>query len=231
MSVPGGCNPLRFDMLLLMNDGKKESLNHLFEIYRHTVLETGSPPPSVYAFCKEAGIEEASFFEEFSSLDSLEGEIWAERIDHVVGILSSDPEYAGYPPREKVLAFLYTFLEAIKGHRSWFLVRFPRKMTDRDPAVLNRFRERFHDWANPIAAEALADRGPLKRLNPDRLLKKTLYFHFRTVVKYYLEDDSPGFEKTDAYVEKTVRLLFDLVETNLPDSAVDLFRFLSGKHG
>ncbi len=211
-----------------MEENDALDLDRLFAEYRLIVLETGAPPPTVYAFCKTVGIEEERFFEKFSSLDSLEKEIWAERVDHVVRTLDADEDYRDYAPRQKVLAFLFTFLESIKGQRSWFLARYPRCLTDRDPAVLRKFKGRYTEWADEVAKEAVSDQSALKRLRPEKALTKALYLHFRSVLKYYLEDESDGFEKTDAYIEKTVRLVFDLTDTSVPDSALDLFRFLSG---
>jgi hypothetical protein len=39
-------------------------------------------------------------------------------------------------------------------------------------------------------------------------------------------DDSKGFERTDAFVEKSAAVAFDLIRTQALDSAVDLARFL-----
>ena len=49
------------------------------------------------------------------------------------------------------------------------------------------------------------------------------------MVEFTLADDSSGFERTDAYIEKSVRLAFDVIGTQAVDSAFDLFRFLSGR--
>jgi len=199
------------------------------EAYRRHVLEHGSPPPSVFAFCQALEVEEEEFFRKFPSLEALEGEIWAERIQHVVATLEADEEYAEYPPRQKALAFFYTFIESILGQRSWFLARFPREYPASDPASLKAFREAFMEWARPVAKEEAGD-GPIaSRLKADKVVARLLYAHFRSILKYYLEDDSRGFEKTDAYIEKSSRLFFDLADTRVPESAADFLRFLAGK--
>jgi hypothetical protein len=41
-----------------------------------------------------------------------------------------------------------------------------------------------------------------------------------------MEDDSPGFEKTDMAIEKSVRTVFDLFDNTPIDSIVDFGKFL-----
>ncbi|MFP4358266.1 MAG: hypothetical protein ACLFSZ_07530 [Puniceicoccaceae bacterium] len=208
---------------------KPRDYSRWMETYRMHVLENGSPPPSVFAFCRVLGIGEEEFFEAFPTLDVFESEIWAERVRHVREVLDADEEYAAYPPRQKALAFFYTFLESIRGQRSWFLARFPREFPARDPERLGRFRDVFLEWACPVAAEEVGAGKLAERLRADKGVARLLYAHFRAILKFHLEDGSDRFERTDAFVEKSVRLFFDLADTRVPESAADLLRFLSGK--
>ena len=43
---------------------------------------------------------------------------------------------------------------------------------------------------------------------------------------FWRDDDSAGFEKTDAFVEKSVNLAFDLIGKGALDSAIDFAKFL-----
>jgi hypothetical protein len=45
-------------------------------------------------------------------------------------------------------------------------------------------------------------------------------------MQFNLRDDSEGYERTDEFIEKTVKLAFDLIRTQAIDSAFDLGRFL-----
>lgn len=202
--------------------------SHWLEAYRHHLLEHGTPPASVYRFCREAGVDEAEFYEHFSSLSSLEGAVWAERVHHVRSLLAADEEYAAYPPRQKVLAFDYTFLEAIRGQRSWYLLRFPRCQREAEGPRLRKFRRAFLDWAEPVADELAGENTLAERLRAPAVTARLLYAHFCSVIRFHLEDESEAFARTDAYVEKSVRLFFDVAEFRAPQSAFDLLRFLQG---
>ena len=43
---------------------------------------------------------------------------------------------------------------------------------------------------------------------------------------FWKDDESPGFEKTDAAVEKSVNLAFDLIGKGAVDSFIDFAKFL-----
>jgi ubiquinone biosynthesis protein COQ9 len=47
------------------------------------------------------------------------------------------------------------------------------------------------------------------------------------VISFLLKDESQRFERTDAFIEKTVAFAFDVIRTQAIDSAFDLARFLA----
>lgn len=90
-------------------------------------------------------------------------------------------------------------------------------------------RRAFTDFVDEVLNEGegtgeVACRGTLTRTYP-----LGLFGHFLSVIEFNLEDTSKGFERTDAYIEKSVRLAFDVIGTQAVDSAFDLLRFLRGR--
>ncbi|MEM0969346.1 MAG: hypothetical protein AAGJ31_08360, partial [Verrucomicrobiota bacterium] len=73
-----------------------------------------------------------------------------------------------------------------------------------------------------IDSGEIGSRGPLARLYPRSFAEL-----FLSTIDFYLRDESKGFERTDAYIEKTSTLAFDLIGSSAIDSAVDLVRFLT----
>ncbi|MFQ3671681.1 MAG: hypothetical protein SNJ84_09510, partial [Verrucomicrobiia bacterium] len=95
------------------------------------------------------------------------------------------------------------------------------------PAWLSGFRQRIRDHFNELielgtAAGTIAPRGRLRTLYPDGL-----YLVLRSTLDFHLRDTSPGFERTDAFWEKSARFAFDLISSGALDSALDLARFLA----
>jgi ubiquinone biosynthesis protein COQ9 len=46
------------------------------------------------------------------------------------------------------------------------------------------------------------------------------------VLRFWVKDDSKNFEQTDALIEKTVKLTFELLGESPLDSFIDLAKFL-----
>jgi tetracycline repressor-like protein len=45
-------------------------------------------------------------------------------------------------------------------------------------------------------------------------------------MKFWIDDTSPSFEKTDIYIEKSVQASFDLIDTTPLKSLIDFGKFL-----
>ena len=97
----------------------KEKIRKEFIDY---VLENGSHPQSVYAFCKKLKIKEGDFYEDFSSFAQLESEIWKTMFREALVEAEAEDIYLTYSAREKMLAVLYTWIEVLKKNRSLSLI-------------------------------------------------------------------------------------------------------------
>lgn len=203
----------------------------LKEAYIDYLLEHGQAPPSVYQFMKMQKMKEATFYDHFNSFTALEKEIWKGFFDETRTRIQSDPVYMEYSVREKLLAFYYTFIEILKNHRSFVMTRMEGAMASparRLPnnSVFSRLKEGFLDFANELIAEGkeigeIVDR-PLIGNRYDDGLWRQLQF----VIYFWVKDESPSFEKTDAAIEKAVNLSFDLMGRGPIDAAVDFAKFL-----
>ena len=198
----------------------------ILEAFCETLREHGGPPETVFGFCKKLDIPERDFFREFSSLEALERAYWEQIIDSVIVAVESGDEWSGFDARQKLLSFLYAFCEESLNHRSIMLSRLLKLGALARPVYLKDFESRFKRFAKTILDEGLAagdiaNRGPFTALYPD-----ALYTHFRSVIDFHLKDESRGYERTDAFIEKSAAVAFDLVRTQILDSALDLARFL-----
>jgi hypothetical protein len=53
-----------------------------------------------------------------------------------------------------------------------------------------------------------------------------LWFHLHFILRFWCNDDSRDFEKTDEAIEKSVNLAFDLIGKGVLDNAFDFGKFL-----
>jgi hypothetical protein len=202
----------------------------LLDAYVDYILEEGKQPPSVYKFCKGAGLTETEFFQEYASFEALEGAVWRELVDKALASIEADPSYGELSARQKVLAFFYAFVEQATARRSFLLVRFPGYHPPAFPAALGEMGEAFRDFIKPVLESAqesgeIAGRGRLNEAYPHFFQQQLLF-----VLDFNLKDTSKRFERTDALIEKSVNLTFDLLEKQVVESAFDLLRFLGGRH-
>lgn len=198
--------------------------------YREHVLEHGTEPASVFRFASDLGISEREFFEYFASFSALEASIWSEMVKETSEAVRSGAEWESFSAQQRLLTFYYGFFEKALDYRSFFLSRFPRcRERAVPPSQLRLMKDAFVDFASLLVADGIesgevACRGRLNSIYPH-----ALFGHFLSAVEFNLQDESEGFERTDAFIEKSVRLAFDLAGTGVAESAFDLVRFLSGR--
>ncbi len=195
--------------------------------FRHTLLRDGRHPTSVYTFCESIGISEEAFYKHFGSFDAIEKEIWKGYVHTVVNNLHSDKSFSAFSTREKILAFYYTLLEVMRSDRSFVLIGLkgwnnPVLM----PSSMKSFKTEFVAWLKPVLTEGKQNGELAKRPYLDERYDMLFWMHLVFVLQFWSRDDSPAFEQTDAAVEKSVNLAFDLVSKGILDNALDFGKFL-----
>ena len=196
--------------------------------YVDYVLEEGKEPASVFKFAKSLNAKEGDFYQEFSSFRYLESFIWRSMLNDTLETLNNDPDYAGYDARQKGLAFFYTFFEHAKQNRSFMMARFPRGACAFRSKALCSLREGYTEYAENLLLGGQNDGSVADRGRANEVYPKVSLAHFFFVIEGFLEDDSAAFERTDALIEKSVNLGFDLVGTQIIDSAIDFLKFVVG---
>lgn len=195
--------------------------------YRDVMLKTGKQPPSVYSFCLDLGIEEEAFYREFGSFTGVEREIWKEIMNATIRRVTGDKSFQGFSAREKMLALCYTLLEELTRERSFILVQLERTARpELVPPFLRDFRDSYLNFTSRILQEGQETGEIARRPYLERGYPRLFWLHLVSLLMYWKSDDSPAFTKTDAFVEKSVQLAFDLITKGLVDSAVDLARFM-----
>lgn len=190
------------------------------------VLMHGVNPASVFAFAKGLKTTEAEFYQYFNSFKAMELSIWSDWLEDTLKVLESDEAYANYTVREKLLAFYFTWLEALKDNRSFVLKRFDElDKRELNPPFLSGLRSAFEAYVNGLIAEG-KDTSEVAERPFTNQYQKAFWLHFLFITRFWANDDSDEFAKTDAAVEKSVNLAFDLVGKGPLDSMLDFGKFL-----
>jgi hypothetical protein len=202
---------------------KKETFE---EKYKEFELMNGRAPHSVFEFCNSIKKKEEDFYAVFSSLEQLRKSILGTVIANTFSILDEDSNYAEYSGREKTLALFYTLFEQFKKHRSYLLLKYNKANdvmhTAKDWEI---FFRQFEARMESILLDARQEDEVQSRPYLSDHYAKGFKLGFTYVFRVWLKDDSEGFETTDAAIEKTVNLAFDMLGTSPLDTLIDFGRF------
>ena len=193
--------------------------------YRTYLLEHGRPPASVYALTQQIDLPETEFYDHFHGLEAVEQAIWQDLFKQARRQAEAQEVYAQYSVREKLLAFYYTLVEILKGQRSFVQVSLQRMQPGRFEPLITA-REAFKDYARELVSEGVATREILNRPLLTSRYADGLWLQTKLLLSFWRKDRSPGFEETDAFIEKTVNASLDLMGRTPTDSLLDLGKFL-----
>lgn len=206
---------------------KKNEKQAIISAYMEFVLEHESKPLSVYKFCKLINIKEQAFYKYFGSMEALERGVWVQFFEQTQALLEKDKSYESFPNREKMLSFFFTFFELLTLNRSYVLFTLsPAKNSLANLAQLKGIRSAYKHFVSQLIEEDNATKSlKISKYNP-KVLSEGAWLQFLFLLKFWMEDSSPEFEKTDLAIEKSVNTIFDLFDNTPLDRIVDFGKFL-----
>ncbi|RZJ54071.1 MAG: TetR/AcrR family transcriptional regulator [Flavobacterium sp.] len=199
----------------------------IVSIYMDEVLETGKKPSSVYHFVKGKDFTEAEFYTFFGTLEGLEKEIFRLFFANTVDLLHKNTDYAEYTMKNKMLSFYFTFFEVLTANRSYVLQSMKLDPNPvRNLTQLSLLRESFKEYV----AEILTDdyRLEVEKLQKfqEKTIQETAWLQLMMTIKFWVDDSSAAFEKTDIFIEKSVNASFELMNIAPLNHLIDLGKFL-----
>ncbi|MEJ2162685.1 MAG: TetR family transcriptional regulator C-terminal domain-containing protein [Robiginitalea sp.] len=203
----------------------------LFSAYMSYTLETDRFPSSVYKFCKEINITETDFYTHFGSMEGLQKGIWVSFFKQTSELLEKDSSYQTYGNREKMLSFFFTFFELLGLNRTYALFALGQQgqMLQR-LGQLKGLRRSVKSFAKDLIQDANAEMpSKITRRNPE-VFSEGAWLQFLFLLRFWMQDDSPGFEKTDMAIEKSVNTIFDIFDNTPLERVLDFGKFLYKEH-
>jgi hypothetical protein len=206
---------------------KKTTRDAIVSAYMDYVLMTETYPKSVYKFCKEHKFEEQEFYEHFASFKNLETSIWSDFYSLTVTLLHKSEDYQQYANREKLLTFYYTFFEMLTANRSYVLMVLSKyEMPLKNLEQLNQLRQDVKEFAKCLISDANEGKKIKALQKNEMVFSEATWVQLLFLMKFWKEDTSPGFEKTDMAIEKSVNTVFDVFDNTPLESIIDLGKFL-----
>lgn len=191
------------------------------------VLSHNSVPKSVYSFAKENNFDEASFYTFFASFETLEKSIFSQFFKNTLTALNKSEDYQNYDSRNKLLSFYYTFFENLTANRSFVVYALSNdKMPLKNLSKLKELRVLFVDYVDRLDIQVLQLKDKRLEEIKEKAFTETYWAQLLFTLKFWLDDTSPSFQKTDIYIEKSINASFDLIAISPLKSVVDFGKFL-----
>jgi hypothetical protein len=195
--------------------------------YMNDVLENNHNTKNVYVFCKNNHIEEADFYSFYGSLDAVKESIWVKFFENAVTTIEKDENYFSYTDKNKLLTLYFTMFEILTLNRSYVVFSLEEnKEGMKNLNQLKQLRNRFKDFALDIMQTSTSENDNKVSKVTQPIFSEGVWIQFLFILKFWLDDRSKGFEKTDIIIEKSVNTVVDLLDTKPLESLFDLGKFL-----
>ncbi len=206
---------------------KNISRDDIVSKYMDEVLEKGQKPKSVYHFAKENDFTEAEFYTFFGTLEGLEKEIFRLFFENTVNLLHQHEDYPQYDMKNKMLSFYFTFFEILTANRSYVLQSLK---LDRNPlknlVQLTSLRNSFKEYVSEILTDDYRLEQEKLQKYQEKAIQESAWLQLMMTIKFWMDDSSTAFEKTDIFIEKSVNASFELMNVAPLNHLIDLGKFL-----
>ena len=199
----------------------------IVSFYMNYKLENNNKPKSVYQFAKENGFEEQDFYSFFGTLESVEKEIFKLFIEKTLSLIQKDKSYETYDMKSKMLSFYFTFFEILSANRSYVLLSLKEHQNQlKNLMQLSSLRIEFKNFIKEIMTDELRTQYEKLQNIQEKSIQESAWIQFLITLKFWLDDDSAAFEKTDIFIEKSVKASFELMNIAPLESLIDFGKFL-----
>lgn len=208
---------------------KKEKIDDfvILSNFMNEVLLQNEEPKNIYVFCEKYAISETDFYSFFGSFEALKQEIWVKFFENAVASIEKDEAYKTYTDKDKLLSLYFTLFEILTLNRSYLI--FTLKENEKglkNLKSLKTFRKHFKNFVIDIIRQSATDKNEQFLKISEPVFSEGAWIQFLFLLKFWLDDTSKGFEKTDVLIEKSVNTVVGLLETKQLENLFDLGKFL-----
>lgn len=210
-----------------MKKDSKISKKNIISSYAKMILEEGKDPNSIYHFCQLIKIEETQFYQFFSSFEHLEDSIFENLFESTLNLLAKSEDYTSYDAKTKVLSFYFTFFEQLTANRSLVLHLLTKEKNKLENLKkLSGLRNHFKSYIDSLGIETInIPQEKIQQLQ-QKSIAELAWLQMLMTLKFWMDDKSPSFEKTDIFIEKSVHASFDMLDITPLKNIIDFGKFL-----
>lgn len=206
---------------------KEPTKADIISYYMEYVLEHNKKPNSVYNFAKTNSFEESIFYNFFGSFEAIEKHVFKAFYDNTIKALESSESYETFDARNKLLSFYYTFFENLTANRSYVVYALDsNKKRLKGMQALSELKKSFNTYIANLDIETLDIKDAKIEKIQTKAIQESAWVQLMITLKFWLDDTSASFEKTDIFIEKSVNTSFDILNIAPIKSVIDFGKFL-----
>ncbi|MEJ2113807.1 MAG: TetR family transcriptional regulator C-terminal domain-containing protein [Flavobacteriaceae bacterium] len=210
-----------------MAKNKNISDKNIIAFYMNYILEHNKQPETVFSFAKINNFEEQIFYKYFSSFNAVEEHVFRAFFDNTIDVLEKSEDYETFEARNKLLSFYYTFFENLTANRSYVLYalnHYKNKLNNLKQ--LSKLKHSFVEYIENLGIELIETKQDQLNKIQRNGLKESAWIQFILTLKFWMDDTSASFEKTDVFIEKSVNTSFDVLNVAPLKSLIDFGKFI-----
>lgn len=206
---------------------KKISKDAIIEMYMSYILDNNSTPKNVYEFTSSNNFKENEFYSFFGSFEGLEQEIFMQFSENTIKVLLENKDFPNFDNRNKLLSYYFTFFENLTMNRSFVLFIINKHSNQLSSLkITKKLKKSFIAFFDMLNLNTIDLKEKKLQQLQAKAIKESAWNQLLLTIKFWIDDDSKSFEKTDIFIEKSINTSFDLMDTKPVESLMDLGKFL-----
>lgn len=204
----------------------------ILDLYSNYVLRNNKKPLNVYSFCEDHGFSENDFYFYYANFEQLEADYLRFFMDRSIELIKEEETYEVDHPKHKLLSFYYTFFEQLTMNRSLiiYLLGSEKNNLQNIKKLWSLKREfqlfiRSLGISEPLLTNTTESSAKIEKFR-HKGIEELYWGHFVATLKFWMDDRSSNFEKTDIFIEKSVDTSFEFLDVKPLKKLVDLGKFL-----
>ena len=191
------------------------------------VVENHSKPEFIEEFSERHHFKDTLFYTHFASFKDLEKTIYNTLFENSIVILKQSPEYHSFSKKDKLLSLYYTLFENLSLNRAYIeitLKGFENQL--KALSIFSKFKRSFIAFVDELDLETFNFNVNSIESIQKKTIKESAWIQLLFTIKFWLDDTSEAFEKTDIFIEKSLNTGFELIDTKSLHNIIDLAKFL-----
>lgn len=182
-----------------------------------------NPRFTIQSLAKELEMESAEIFELFPNRKSILLFFYESRILIYKEQTKSIDQYMDFSLSEKLSNFFLTLLDQFLEYREFVLETYHSFISK--STLTTSFEEKFKSELKSIFTSDSNLSGSASFF-VNRLLYKTIYYHFHALIVFWSNDESEKYEQSFALIDKWCSLIEELFYNKILDKGFDFGKFL-----